>query len=126
LFIFLLLLVILKNIVERKTFSSILYYFTAEPIYILGLVIFINYYIDEYVFQIALIYMVSSVISIFVTTAPAGIGIREYLFIIICDYLNFESNENLLLVILSFRLLIIFSDLLIYLSSFLYKKVSSE
>ena len=95
--------------------------FIAEPIYLLGLFVFINNYIEGNVFPIALIYMFSSVVSIFVFTAPAGFGIREYLFIVICDYLNFESNENLLLVILSFRLLIICSDLIIYLSSFLYK-----
>lgn len=120
-FIFLLLLVILKKILESKTFSSFLYCFIAEPIFILGLFIFINNYVDGNVFQIVLVYMFSSLLSIFVTTAPAGFGIREYLFIVICDYLNFESNENLLLVILSFRLLIICSDLIIYLSSFLYK-----
>ena len=78
-FIFLLLVVILKNIIESKTFSSVLFCFIAEPIFILGLVVFIHNYIGGNVFQIALIYMFSSVLSIFVTTAPAGFGIREYL-----------------------------------------------
>ena len=120
-FVFILLVFILKNVIESKTFSSALFCFIAEPIYLLGLFVFINNYVEGNIFPIALIYMFSSVVSIFVSTAPAGFGIREYLFIVICDYLNFESNENLLLVILSFRLLIICSDLIIYLSSFLYK-----
>lgn len=120
-FIFLLLVVILKNKAESKLFSSVLYCFIAESVFILGLVVFINNYIDGNLIQIVLIYMFSSVLSTFVTTAPAGFGIREYLFIVICDYLNFESNENLLLIILSFRLLIICSDLIIFLNSFFYK-----
>lgn len=119
--IFLLTVIILKYTVERKTFLSSLYYFIAEPVYILGLIVFLNFYIEGYILEIALIYMFSSLLSMFITTAPAGFGVREYLFITTCAYFNLESNENLLFVVLSFRLLIVISDFLIYLSSYLYK-----
>jgi len=120
-FILLLGLIILKNTVNRNTLLATVYYFIAEPVYILGLIIFLNFYIQNFILEIALIYMLSSILSIFITTAPAGFGVREYLFITLCTYFNYESDENLLLLVLSFRLLIILSDFLIYLSSFLYK-----
>ena len=120
-FIFLLVVMILKKIVNRKTFLASVYYFFGELVYILGLIVFLNFYIQNFILEIALIYMFSSILSIFITTAPAGFGVREYVFIATCTYFNYESDENLLLLVLSFRLLIILSDFLIYVCSFFFK-----
>lgn len=101
-------------------FNSFILYFLSEIIYLFALSLFINNFNNLQSMKIAIIYMLSSVLSIVVFTAPAGLGVREMLFVKITSFNNLYSPA-IFTAIVSFRIILIFVDILIFITSYLLK-----
>ena len=101
-------------------FNSFILYFLSEIIYLFALSLFINNFNNLQSIKIAVIYMLSSVLSIVVFTAPAGLGVREMLFVKITSFNNLYSPA-IFTAIVSFRIILIFVDILIFITSYLLK-----
>ena len=101
-------------------FNSFILYFLSEIIYLFALSLFINNFNNLQSIKIAVIYMLSSVLSIVVFTAPAGLGVREMLFVKITSFNNLYSPA-IFSAIVSFRIILIFVDILIFITSYLLK-----
>ena len=88
-------------------FSSLLYFF-----YFLG--------VNEYIY-FAAIYLFSSAISILISIIPAGLGVKESIFIFTIS--SVVNKSNMLSLLIELRILLIIADLLSYIySTYLLKK----
>ena len=101
-------------------FNSFIFYFISEIIFLIALSIFIKNFDIIQNIKIAIIYMLSSVLSFVIITAPAGIGVREMLFVKITSFNKLYSPE-IFSVIVSFRIILILVDILILITSYLFK-----
>ena len=101
-------------------FRSFIFYFLSEIIFLIALSLFIKNFNNFQNVKIAIIYMLSSVLSILIITAPAGIGVREMLFVKIANF-NYLYSPEIFSAIISIRIFLIFVDILIFLTSYLIK-----
>ena len=106
-----------KSSIHNRSF---IFYFISEIIFLIALSLFIKNFNNFHSIKIAIIYMLSSVLSILIITAPAGLGVREMLFVKIAS-LNYLYSPEIFSAIISIRIILIFVDILIFLTSYLIK-----
>ena len=109
-----------SNLFLINFFNTISYLFFLLAIVYIG-----NLMFGEINFDLGIAYIVSSVISLIFVGSPAGIGIREYLFIFLfqSNLINFEINYLQFLV--SIRIIFIFSDFISSVLGRLFKTINS-
>ena len=90
---------------------------------VVGIYFFINLTYQEANLTLVFGYILSASISLVFIGSPAGIGIREYIAVLLFSN-NFDQNFVLELII-SLRILTVFMDLFSYLGYFIYKKINS-
>ena len=126
-FILLLIIFILSSIslkitkVDRFLFLSNT--LLSQIFIVVGIYFFITLSYQQANLTLVLGYIFSASISLVFIGSPAGIGIREYIAVLLFSN-NFDQNFVLELII-SLRILTVFMDLFSYLGYFIYKKINS-
>ena len=128
-FQFILILVIFTfSLISLKTTKTDRFLFLSNTLLsqifiVVGIYFFINLTYQEANLTLVFGYILSASISLVFIGAPAGIGIREYIAVLLFSN-NFDQNFVLELII-SLRILTVFMDLFSYLGYFIYKKINS-
>ena len=94
--------------------NSISYLFFTLSITFTGIILY-----QETIIELGLAYVFSSVVSLIFVGSPAGIGVREYIFILLFQNSLFFEIVNFIEFLIVVRLLFILSDIF----SFLIGKV---
>ena len=90
---------------------------------VVGIYFFINLSYQQANLTLVLGYIFSASVSLVFIGSPAGIGIREYIAVLLFSN-NFDQNF-ILEIIISLRILTVFTDLFSYLGYMIYKKINS-
>ena len=99
---------------------------TISYLFILLAIVYIgNLMFGEINFDLGIAYIVSSVISLIFVGSPAGIGIREYLFIFLFQSNLIYFEINYLQFLVSIRIIFIFSDFISTILGRLFKTINS-
>lgn len=119
------LLIILKKIFLSNNLKIFSIYFLSELIYLFAVIKFFSIYFQSQLIELSILYLVSAAISLFIFTAPAGIGVREYVFLNLTIFFNFAA-PNLISILLGFRIITILSDILVHLTSFYTRRLLNK
>ena len=109
-----------SNLFLINFFNTISYLFILLAIVYIGYLMF-----GEINFDLGIAYIVSSVISLIFVGSPAGIGIREYLFIFLFQSNLIYFEINYLQFLVSIRIIFIFSDFISTILGRLFKTINS-
>ena len=109
-----------SNLFLINFFNTISYLFFLLAIVYIG-----NLMFGEINFDLGIAYIVSSVISLIFVGSPAGIGIREYLFIFLFQSNLIYFEINYLQFLVSIRIIFIFSDFISSVLGRLFKTINS-
>ena len=109
-----------SNLFLINFFNTISYLFFLLAIVYIG-----NLMFREINFDLGIAYIVSSVISLIFVGSPAGIGIREYLFIFLFQSNLIYFEINYLQFLVSIRIIFIFSDFISSVLGRLFKTINS-
>lgn len=109
-----------SNLFLINFFNTISYLFFLLAIVFMG-----NLMFGEINFDLGIAYIVSSVISLIFVGSPAGIGIREYLFIFLFQSNLIYFEINYLQFLVSIRIIFIFSDFISSVLGRLFKTINS-
>lgn len=109
-----------SNLFLINFFNTISYLFFLLAIVFIG-----NLMFGEINFDLGIAYIVSSVISLIFVGSPAGIGIREYLFIFLFQSNLIYFEINYLQFLVSIRIIFIFSDFISTILGRLFKTINS-
>ena len=109
-----------SNLFLINFFNTISYLFFLLAIVYIG-----NLMFREINFDLGIAYIVSSVISLIFVGSPAGIGIREYLFIFLFQSNLIYFEINYLQFLVSIRIIFIFSDFISSVLGRLFKIINS-
>lgn len=109
-----------SNLFLINFFNTISYLFFLLAIVFIGSLMF-----GEINFDLGIAYIVSSVISLIFVGSPAGIGIREYLFIFLFQSNLIYFEINYLQFLVSIRIIFIFSDFISSVLGRLFKTINS-
>lgn len=109
-----------SNLFLINFFNTISYLFFLLAIVFIG-----NLMFGEINFDLGIAYIVSSVISLIFVGSPAGIGIREYLFIFLFQSNLIYFEINYLEFLVSIRIIFIFSDFISSVLGRLFKTINS-
>lgn len=111
---------------ESSTKKRITFYFFSQYLNLLALYIlsFAVFNLEITNLKIAAIYTFSSILSLFIVTAPAGLGVREALFLYFLNTNQFINEITVYIVLV--RVFTLISDLLIYFVSLLINKINNN
>jgi len=109
-----------SNLFLINFFNTISYLFFLLAIVFTGNILF-----GEINFDLGIAYIVSSVVSLIFVGSPAGIGIREYLFIFLFQSNLIYFEINYLQFLVSIRIIFIFSDFISSVLGRLFKTINS-
>ena len=100
--------------------NSISYLFFIFSITFTGIILY-----QETIIELGLAYVFSSIVSLIFVGSPAGIGVREYIFILLFqNNLSFEI-VNLIEFLIVVRILFIFSDMISFLIGRVFKVLNT-
>lgn len=128
-FQFILILVIfILSLISLKTTKTDRFLFLSSTLLsqifiVFGIYFFINLSYQQANLTLVLGYILSASISLVFIGSPAGIGIREYIALLLFSD-NFDKSFVLELII-SLRILTVFMDLFSYIGYLIYKKINS-
>ena len=112
--------IILNSNIKSDLIEACTYYFLSQYCYLISIYIISYEIFGLFDIKYASIYIISTIVGMFVFTAPVGLGVRESVFIFLLGNIN-NLNEVLNFIVIT-RILITFVDILSFLSSFLFVK----
>ena len=112
--------IILNSNIKSDLIEASTYYFLSQYCYLISIYIISYEIFGLFDIKYASIYIISTIVGMFVFTAPVGLGVRESVFIFLLGNIN-NLNEVLNFIVIT-RILITFVDILSFLSSFLFVK----
>ena len=110
----------LRKKIESNIVEAYAYYFLSQYFYLISLYLISSEIFGLFDIKYASIYIISTIVGMFVFTAPVGLGVRESVFILLLGNVS-NLNEVFNFIVVA-RILITLVDILSYLSSFLFAK----
>ena len=110
----------LRKKIESNLITAFVYYFLSQYCYLISVYLISIEIFGQFEIKYASIYIISTIVGMFVFTAPVGLGVRESVFIFLLGNIN-NLNEVFNFIVIA-RILVTIVDILSFLSSYLYLK----